>query len=110
MGLQNINKSRAMHGGYILFVGEKFYAACFEKRDFWWKASSGFVLAGQLLGFDLAGFDVGLVEGVNADQGAGDGSSYFPAEKFLTASIGAWEDESNPGVPGLFQSGPRGIP
>ena len=68
--------------GSILFVGEKFEASFFDDRFFGGKRAFAFVLRGELLGYDFAGFDVGLVEGVDPEYGARDGSSNLPAEKF----------------------------
>ena len=109
MRLQNGNKSRAVHCGYIFLVGEEFDAAGFEKWNFWRKASGRFVLAGQFFGFDLAGFDVRLVEGVDANDLARDGRGDFPAEKFLAESISVRQSDSYDRMPGLFQGGNRGI-
>ena len=49
--------------------------------------SCGFVFSSEFARFDFAGFDVGLIESVDADDGAGDGGSNFPAEKFLADGV-----------------------
>src|SRR5712692_5055638 len=109
MGLQNISKSRAVHYNYILFVGEEFDAACFKKWHFWRKASSRFVLARQLLRFDLAGLHVGLVEGIDADDGSRYSRSDLPPEKFLAQIVNIRERNAHNGVPGLFKRGNRSV-
>src|SRR5258708_39366390 len=109
MGLQNIHKSWAVHYSYILFVSEKLDAGCFEEWNFWRKAPGGFVLAGQLLGFDLAGLDVGLVEGVDADDGARHSRSDLPPEKFLAEIVNIRERNAHNRVPGLFKRGNRSV-
>src|SRR6266851_1346140 len=109
MGLQNISKSWAVHGGHILFVGEEFYAACFEKWHFWRQAPGGFILARQLAGFDLAGLDVGLVESIDADDGACNSRSDFPTEKFLAKIVGVRQSDANDGLSSLFEGGNRSI-
>src|SRR5260370_40172155 len=96
MGLQNISKSWPVHCSYILLVGEKLDAACFKKRHLWWKAPGGFVLAGQLLGFDLAGLHLGLVEGVDAGDRARHRPRDFPTEKFLAGRVNMrWANSHN---------------
>ena len=49
--------------------------------------AGSFVFAGEFPGFDFAGFDVGLIEGVDADDGAGNGGGDLPAEKFLAEIV-----------------------
>src|SRR5258708_15066942 len=102
MGLQNISKSWPVHCTYILLVCEKLDAACFKKRHLWRQAPGGFVLAGQLLGFDLAGLHVGLVEGVDAADQACHSLSDFPPAKVLAAILNIRERNTHNRVPGLF--------
>src|SRR5260370_10651106 len=83
MALQNISKSRAVHCSYILFVGEEFDSACFKKRHLWRQAPGGFVLARQLLRFDLSCLHLGLVEGIDANDGSRHSPSGLPPLKFL---------------------------
>src|SRR6266478_2494633 len=110
MSFQHVGKLRAaLQCGCVFFIGEKLDAFLLEERRFRRKTSGRFVLAGQFLGFDLTGLDVRLVEGVDADDGAGDGSGDFPAEKFLAESIRIRERDAHDGVPGLFERGNRGI-
>jgi len=47
----------------------------------------GFVLARQFLGLDLAGFNVGLVESINADDGACNSGRDFPSKEFLAKIV-----------------------
>jgi len=74
MSFQNVGKFRAaLQGRGVFFVGEKLDALFLEEGRLRRQASGRFVLARQLLGFDLTGFDVRLIEGVDADEGTGDG-------------------------------------
>src|SRR5260370_5241445 len=102
MGLQNISKSRPVHCSYILLVGEKLDAACFNKWYLWRQAPGGFVLARPLLRFYLAGLHVGLVEGIDADDGSRHSRSDLPPEKFLAQIVNIRERNTHNPVPGLF--------
>src|SRR5258708_30791226 len=109
MGHQNISKMRAVHCSYILLFGEKLDAACFKKWYLWRQAPGGFVLARQFLCFDLAGLDVGLVEGVDADDGARHCRSDFPPEKFLAEIVNIRKRNTHNPVPPLFNRGNRSV-
>src|SRR5882757_1805014 len=91
--------------GGVFLVGEELEALVLEERGFERKLAGGFVFAGELAGLDFAGFDVGLVEGVDADDGARRGSGNFPAEKFLAEVELAAENYADDGMPGFFDSG-----
>src|SRR6266436_1029565 len=107
MRSQNVGKFRAtFQCSRILFIGEKLDAFFLEERRFRRETSSHFILARQFLCFDLAGLDVRLVEGVDADNGARDGSGDFPAEKFLAKIVSVRQSDANDGVPRLFEGTP----
>ena len=93
----------------VLVVGEELEALVFEERSLGRQLAGGFVFAGELAGFDFAGFDVGLVEGVDADDGAGDGSGDFPAEEFLAEVEFGADDDADDGMAGFFESGDGGV-
>src|SRR5258708_37697368 len=110
MRFQNVYKFRAaFQCGGIFFIREKLDAFLFKERRLWWETSGRFVLARQLFGFDLAGFDVRLVEGVDADDGACDGGGDFPAKKFLAEIIGVRQSDAHDGMPSFFERSDRGI-
>ena len=69
-------------GGRVLLVGEELEACFFNDRIFGRKRALAFVRRRQLLGFDFAGFDVGLIEGVDADE-----SSRRPRLRFPSGRI-----------------------
>jgi len=60
-------------------------------------------------GFDFAGFDVGLVKGVDADDGANGGSGNFPAEEFLAKVQFRADDDADDRMAGFFESGDGGV-
>src|SRR5260370_10721948 len=93
----------------MILVGEKLDAACFKKWYIWRQAPGGFLLARQFLCFDLAGLDVGLVEGVDADDGAGHCRSDFPPEKFLAEIVNIRKRNTHNRVPALFKRGNRSV-
>ena len=72
--------------GGILFVGEELDAGIFKDRLLRRERTSLFVFRSQIPRRDLAGFDVGLVEGVNSDDRASHGSGNLPSEKFRAQS------------------------
>ena len=110
MSFQHLSKFRAaLQRSCILFVGEKLDALLFEERRFRRKTSGRFVLTRQFFGFDLARFDVRLVEGVDPDDGARDGRGDLPAKEFLAEIIGVGQSDAHDWVPGLFETGNRGI-
>src|SRR5437879_432501 len=107
---QNIGKFRAaFQRSRIFFVREKLDAFLLEERRFWRKTPGRFVLARQFLGFDFARFDIRLVEGVDAEDGACDGGGDFPAEEFLPEIVSILESDAHDGMPGPFEGGNRGI-
>src|SRR5207245_5937479 len=104
MRLQNLTESLpgGKRGG-ISLVGKKFGVFRCEERRFRGQASRGFILAGEFFRFDLAGLDVGLVECIDADDRARNGSSDFPAEKFLAEGVHVRERDLNDWMTGLFE-------
>src|ERR1700722_3054757 len=87
----------------ILGVGEKFDAIAFKERRLGGKRAGLFVLVGQLAGLDLAGFDVRLVEGVYADDRAGDRNRNLPAEELLAQIVFIGDGNAHHRLSGLFQ-------
>src|SRR5258708_18635565 len=110
MRSQNVGKFRAaFQRRGILFICEKLNALLLEERRLRWKASSRFVLARQFFGFDLASFNVRLVEGVDPDDRTGDGCGDFPTEKFLPEVVSIWQRDAHHRMPGFFERSDRGI-
>src|SRR4029077_15098927 len=73
-----------------------------QERRLGWQPAGGLVFASEFLSFDLAGFDVWLVERVDANDGAGDGRSNFPPEKFLAEGVGVWQRDADNRLTCLF--------
>ena len=104
MSFQHVGKFRAaLQCCRVFLVREKLDAFLLEERRFRWETSGRFVLARQFLGFNLAGFDVRLVEGVNPDDGTGNSSGDFPPEEFLPEIVGVRQSDAHHGVPGFFE-------
>ena len=61
--------------------------------------------AGQLAGLDLGGFDVGLVERVDAEHRARHRGRHLEPEKFLADMVDRLHDDAHHGMPGRFQRG-----
>ncbi len=59
--------------------------------------------AGQLARLDLGGLDVGLVERIDAENGAGHCRRHLEPEKFLADMIDRLHDNADDGVPGRLQ-------
>ena len=87
----------------ILLVGEELDAAVFHDGFFRGQGTGLFVLRCQIPSRNLAGLDIGLVEGVDADDGACDRGGNLPAEKFRAQIIDVGHRDSQHGVPGLFE-------
>src|SRR5438874_4800928 len=87
----------------ILFVSEKFGFLRNEKWRFRRKAASSFIFTGEFLGFNFAGFDVWLIECVDADYRAGNRGGDFPAEKFLPNRVHVRKSDSNDRLSCLFE-------
>src|SRR5450432_1407289 len=110
MSFQDFHEARAAFEGVgIFFVGVELDAVAFEKRRFVGQLAGFFVLAGQFFGFNFAGFDVGLIEGVDADDRACDGGGNFPAEEFLAEVVDIVDGDAYDGMAGGFKSADGGI-
>ena len=59
--------------------------------------------AGQFAGLDLGGFDVGLVERIDAEDRARDRGRHLEAEEFLADMVDRFHDDADHGMPGRFQ-------
>ena len=66
-------------------------------------------MRGQFLGLDLAGFDVGLVECVDAEDRSGYRGGNFPAEEFLAEVIRVGHSDVDNGMPCFFECGDFGV-
>src|SRR5437763_2979570 len=67
----------------VAIIGEQLDSVFLENWFFFRQVSSLFILTGQLARDYLAGFDVWLIEGIDANDGTGYGGGDFPAEKLL---------------------------
>src|SRR5579862_973834 len=89
--------------GGVFRVGKELGFPGRKERRFGGKATVGFVFTGKFARFDFAGFDVGLVESVDPDDGAGYGGGNFPAEKFLAKGVGVGQSDADNGLAGFFE-------
>ena len=62
-----------------------------------------------MLGDDLARFNVGLIEGVDAEDRARDRGSNFPAEEFLPEVVDVGDGDAHYRVPSFFERGDLGV-
>ena len=93
----------------VFVVGKELEALVFEERGLGGQSAGGFVFAGEFTGFDFAGFDIGLVKSVDANDGACGGGGDFPAEKFLAEVEFCADDDADDGMAGFFESGDGGV-
>src|SRR5580658_8354007 len=96
-----IRASRLGQSGSIFFVGKELDTCFFKDRIFGGKRTFRLVLGGELLSDDLARFDVGLVESIDADDRSGDCSSDLPAEEFLSEVVGVSDGDADDGLSGF---------
>jgi hypothetical protein len=88
MFLQKASQSAtALKFGGIFNIGVELQAVARKERRFGRELAAGFIFGGQLARFHLAGLDVGLIEGINADQSAGHRCGHFPAEELLAEVV-----------------------
>src|ERR1700675_1629795 len=71
----------------VLLVRVELHALVGEDGSFRGKRAVLFVLGGEFPSGDLAGFDVRLVERIDADDRTSDGGSDFPAQHFLAQLV-----------------------
>src|ERR1700674_5856253 len=79
----------------ISVIGEQRDAVVLEYRALGRKRAVPFVGFGERAGGDFARLDVGLVERMNPDQGAGNRRRDLPAEKFLSEQPGRSEEHTS---------------
>ena len=97
--------ARPAQVGGILVVGVEIGLRGGHHRCFRRQRAGFFERRGQLAGLDLGGLDVGLVERIDAEDGAGDRGRHLEAEKFLADMVDRFHDDADHGMPGLFQRG-----
>src|SRR5260370_42282253 len=95
--------------GGVLVVREKLEARFFKYGFFGRKRAGEFVFRGELFGYDFARFDVGLIEGVDPEDGACDRGRNFPAKELLPEIVDLRYGEAYDRAPGFFQRGDLGI-
>src|SRR5579863_8291126 len=79
----------------VLLVRVELQALVSEDGSFRGKRAVLFVLGGELARGDLAGFNVRLVERIDADDRTSDGGSDFPAQHFLAQLINVRHGDAN---------------
>src|SRR5262249_24781881 len=95
----------AIESSSVLLVSEKFHSSGLEEREFGWQRAGRFMFSGEFGGLDFAGFDIRLIEGIDADDRTGNRSCNFPAEKFLADGVRVRHRDANDGMAGLFEGG-----
>ena len=108
VGLQISTKCAVISGpvcqrGGVLLVGEQSNPVFFQDRRLGGQGAGRFVGRRQFARCDFAGLDVRLIEGVDAQQRAGDRGGDFPAEEFLAKVIAVGNRNPNDWLPGLLQ-------
>src|SRR6476661_4054955 len=93
----------------VFLVGEEFYAGRFKERRFSRKMAGRFVFGGEFARFDLARFDVGLIESVDANDGAGPGGGNFPAEALLAEGVDMRKRDANDRMARFLKRGDCGV-
>src|SRR5690348_14203700 len=110
MSAQDIGKlARAGEGGSVALIGKQLNASVFEKRRLRRQLAGVLVFGGEFARFHFAGFDIGLIEGVDADDGTGDGGGDFPAKKFLADRVGIGNGDADDRMACLFDGGDGGV-
>ena len=71
----------------VSLISEQLDAIALEDRGLRRQRSALFVFAGQLSRRDFAGFDVGLIEWIDADDRTGNRGRDFPTKKFLAEIV-----------------------
>ncbi len=103
MRAEHFGGRSAFQLGGIALVGEELEAIHFEDGLFGRKLTGLFELIGQFASGDFAGFDVGLIEGVDADYRTGHGDGNLPAEEFRTEVVAIGNIDADDGMAGLFE-------
>src|SRR5579859_5604065 len=93
----------------ILLVGEEFDSVLLKDGRLGRQRTFLFVLRRELASCNLAGLDVGLIEGVDANDGAGYGSGHLPAEEFAAEIVGFVNGNPYDGMSSALQGVNRGI-
>src|SRR5438034_10443807 len=86
----------------VFCIGEELDAVLFKHRDFRWQSPGLFILLRQLPGFEFAGFNVRLVERIDANNRAGYGDRNFPTAEFLAQIVDVRDRNSNYWLYGLL--------
>src|SRR6266705_6067445 len=85
-------------------VRVELHAVAFEKGLLFWQLALCFILACEFPRFDLAGFYVRLVEGIDADDRSSHGGRNFPAEELFTNRIRLLDRDAHDRLTCFFQS------
>ncbi len=79
--------ARLLQNSRVAFLGEDLDPVLLAQRRLSRKRTASLVGIRQLARFYLGGLDVGLVEGIDADDGSHDRGCHLPAEEFLADLI-----------------------
>ena len=96
-------------GRGVIHRGEETQRPVFQHRRLVRERTGLFKRLGQRTRGCFAGFDVGLVEGVDVQQGAGDRGCHFPAEEFLSDIQAVGQRNTHHGLARGLQRGECGV-
>src|SRR6185312_9432679 len=102
-------RALASESAGVLGIGIKLDTILFENRLLGWQGTGLLVFASQLTRFNFAGFNIRLIECIDADDGSRYRRGDLPAEKFLAQVVGIRKRNPNYRVAGLFDGCELGI-
>src|SRR6266478_9002587 len=110
MSFQDLDQRLSLLQGLSVFrVRIELHTVAFEEGLFGRQLARRFVFAREFAGYDLAGFDVWLVEGVDADDRACHGCGNLPAEKFFADRVWILHGDTHDWLACFLQRFHRGV-
>src|SRR5688500_20266491 len=92
----------ALQCGGISVISKQLDAVAFVKRCLRRQRSGALVLVSEFARFDLAGFDVGLIERIDANERTCHRGREFPAKEFLPEVVNIRHGTTTYRIPSLF--------
>src|SRR5205823_3591291 len=86
----------------VFLISEQLNAIALENRSLRRQRSALFIFAGQLARRDFAGFDVRLIEWIDADDRTGDRGRDFPTKKFLAKIVNVLDCDAHDRLAGAL--------
>ena len=93
----------------LFFSSAKSVGRLLQQRRFRRQFPGPLVCGGEFACFVLAGLDVRLIEGIDAEDRTGNGHGELPAEEFLTDVIAIGDSDAHDRVTCFFNGGDRVI-